>query len=93
MTNATRRWVLAALLVLPLALGAQEAPPSLSEMERLKIQVNVQRLEIAQLKAQAAQAEFDKAREDFNRLVLSLQKDGYTLDLEKFIYTKKEPTK
>lgn len=88
MTNGMKRLVFGVLLVLPLAIGAQDSSPLLSETERLKIQVNVQRLEIAQLKAQAAQAEFDKAREDFNRLVLTLQKDGYTLDLEKLVYTK-----
>jgi hypothetical protein len=65
--------------------------PKLSDTQRLQLQVVAQRIEIAQLKAQAAQVEFERARVDFGALVKSLQVDGYDLDLQRLEYVKKPP--
>ena len=69
--------------------------PALTDVEKLQLQVISQKLEIAQLKAQAAQRDFDAAREEFSKLLASLQKEGFTLDLQKLEYVltpvKKEP--
>lgn len=84
--------MIAGLLTLFL-LASQAAPaaPALSEVQRLKFQTIAQRIEIAQLKAQAAQAEFEKARADLAKLVDESKVDGYTLDLTTLTYVKKEP--
>lgn len=62
--------------------------PTLTEVQRLQLQTVSQRIELAQLRAQAAQVEYDKARNDLQALLKSLQKDGYTLDLQTLTYTK-----
>ena len=82
---------LAAALLFVGVLSAQEvkAPPALSEVQRLQLQNLSQQLEIAQLKAQAAQRGFDRAREDIARLVLTLQVPGYSLDLQTLSYVAK----
>jgi hypothetical protein len=66
---------------------APEDAPTLTEVQRLQIQNLAQRIELAQLRAQAAQREFDTAREQIQKLVSSLQVDGYTLNLETLSYT------
>ena len=66
-------------------------PPELSEVQRLKIQTLAQRIELAQLRYQMAQKDFDAAREELQTMVKGLQVDGYTLDLQNFIYTKNPP--
>jgi hypothetical protein len=82
--------------LLTLLLAQLPAPqPELKELERLKLQNLAQRIELAQLRAQAAQREFDAAREELSKLVLSLKIDGYSLDLQTLTYVKdppKEPT-
>jgi len=75
------------------AVTVKAEPPALSEIEKLKIDNLAKRLEIAQLKAQNAQADFDKARTEITQLVASLQKDGYELDLQTLTYKKVEPKK
>lgn len=65
--------------------------PMLSDISRLQLKVTVQRIEIAQLRAQAAQAEFDRAREDLTRLLASVAKDGYDVDLQRFEYVVRKP--
>lgn len=78
-------------------LGAQEKPdptaPVLTVEQKQSIQILVQRIELAQLRAQAAQVEFEKARAETTQLVQSLQKEGYDLDLQTLTYTKKVPKK
>ena len=48
-------------------------------------------IELAQLRAQAAQREFDGARDELQKLVVSLKVEGYTLDLQSLTYTKDTP--
>lgn len=66
---------------------AQEATPSLTDVQKQQLQILAQRIEIAQLKAQIAQRDFDVARSEITALVTSLQVKGFTLDLTTFAYT------
>jgi len=79
----------------PSVAAAEKAAPTLTTEQKQAIQIQAQRIEIAQLRAQAAQAEFDKARTEIAALVQSLQKEGFDLDLQTLSYTPKkaEPKK
>jgi hypothetical protein len=61
-------------------------PPALSEMQRLQLTTVGQRIEIAVLKAQAAQRDFDAAVADRAALVRSLWVEGFELDLSTLSY-------
>ncbi len=91
--------VLLTLLSLAAPVRAQEATPApdttptLSDIQKLQLQTLIQQLEIAQLKAQLAQAEFEKAKGAFDRanveasaLVKSLRQPGFALDLQRMEY-------
>lgn len=81
---------LVALVVLFVLLpwqGWSQTEPALTEVQRLTIQNLSQQLEIAQLKAQAAQRDFDAARASIATLVKNLQVPGYTLDLNTLSYS------
>lgn len=67
-------------------------PPSpvLSREQKLEIQNLIQKLEIAQLKAQAAQRDFEAAKEELSRITMSLRKEGWELNLETLEYRKAE---
>lgn len=82
----------ALLLVVPFA---QDKPaPALTVEQKQAIQILAQRIELAQLRAQAAQSDFDKARGELAGLLQSLHKDGFDLNLQTMEYTKKpEPPK
>lgn len=67
------------------------SPPSLSEVQRLQIQTLSQKLELAQLRAQLAQRDFDDARNEITRLVATLQVKGYTLDPNTWTYSPESP--
>lgn len=86
-----RAAIMAIALVLAALCGAlaQEPPaaiPLLTDVERLQLQAVFQQMEIAQLKAQVVQAEFDKAKAAANALMHSLQKPGYALDVQRLVY-------
>lgn len=70
-----------------------QSTPTLTEVQRLQLQTIAQRIEIAQLKAQAAQREFDVARGDLTRLMDALKVAGYTLDLGTMNYQKEKEKK
>lgn len=79
------------LLVLPILLVLDQMPtesPTLSEVNRLKLQEAVHRMEIAQLKAQIAQRDFDTAKTDYDALMGTLKIEGWTLDLSTLTYQK-----
>jgi hypothetical protein len=81
--------ITAIVLVLALvgAAFAQDAQaPQLTDVQKLQLQNAAQRVEIAQLRAQQAMGEFE-------RLVQSLQVQGYELDLQKLTYVKKDEPK
>jgi len=79
--------VLGALLAFVVIAAPQG--PSLTEVQRLQIQNLTQRLELAQLRAQAAQHDFDEARAALTTLLKSLEVDGYDLDVGTLTYRKK----
>lgn len=84
------------LLIFPLlfvALLAQPNGPTLTEVQKLQIQVLSQRLEIAQLRAQAAQRDFDAARLEITKLLQTLEVEGYTFDIATLSYTKNPEVK
>lgn len=60
--------------------------PALTDVQKLQIQNVAQRMEIAQLRAQQAQRDFESARAEAEKLIASLQVQGYTLDLQTMTY-------
>ena len=75
-------------LALAVFVGQAATPPTpapLSDVQKLTILTTVQRLEIAQLRAQAAQRELEG-------LLKSLQLPGYTLDLNTLTYVPQRPS-
>lgn len=85
-------------MLLGAAVAAQEPPkptaPVLTTEQKQAVVILSQRIELAQLRAQAAQVEFEKARAEIAQLVQSLQVPGFDLDLQAMTYTKKpEPPK
>lgn len=79
------------LLLLQAAPQPPSADPVLTNEQKLQLQTVAQRLEIAQLKAQMAQKDFDAARTELQVLMKMLEKEGYTLDFEKLAYVKNPP--
>jgi hypothetical protein len=81
------------LVVAALVLAIQTAPPTaptLTELQKLQLQVLTQRIEIAQLRAQAVEREFADARTEFAAKYASLKVDGYRLDLQSLTYVPDE---
>lgn len=72
-----------------------KAPPALTETQKLQLTTLLQRLEIAQLKAQAVQREFDTAKAELLAVAQRLVVDGFELDLQTLAYraTPKEPAR
>jgi outer membrane PBP1 activator LpoA protein len=64
------------------------APPVLTNEQKLQFQVLMQRLEIAKLKYDAAQADFTAAQKDAAALVAQTKVEGYDLDLQTFSYVR-----
>jgi hypothetical protein len=60
--------------------------PVLTDVQKLRLQGLAQRMEIATLKAQLAQRDFDAARQEISTLVSSLRVKGYVLDLSTLTY-------
>lgn len=75
-------YLLGAVLGALVLTSAQAAEaPSLTELQRLQVLTLVQRMQLAELRAQAAQREWDQARADLLALAGRLAVDGYELDL------------
>jgi len=81
--------------VVPQDAGAKaadvKAAPTMTEIQKLTFLNLAKDIELAQLKAQAAQAAFTRAQAEIQQLIASLQVEGYTLDLQTLAYTKKSP--
>lgn len=60
--------------------------PQLTEAQTLKIRLLVAQLENAQLRAQAAQRDFDSARDELTKLTQSLAVPGYDFDVSTLTY-------
>jgi hypothetical protein len=63
--------------------------PEVSEASKLRLQTFAQQIEIAQLRAQLAQADYEKSQAALDALVRALQVDGYALDLRTLTYSKR----
>ena len=72
------------LLMLLAPPQVQDKAPALSEMQKLQIQNAVQKIEITQLR-------FEAARGDLMALLNGLKIPGYTLDLSTLTYKKDAP--
>lgn len=66
----------------------EAAGPVLTDVQKLQLQNLSLQLEIAQLKYQIAQKDFDTTKADITKLVQSLQVSGYTLNLQNLVYIK-----
>lgn len=72
--------------------GQDAKGPALNEVQKLQLQNAAQKMEITQLRAQAALREFEKSKDDLMQMMKGLKVEGYTLDLQSMSY-QKEPTK
>lgn len=74
------------LLVFMKPLASEPTPPTVTEAQGLKIRLLVSQLENAQLRAQAAQRDFDAARDELTKLTQSLAVPGYDFDVSTLTY-------
>ncbi len=101
-----KRIVALLILVLTTSAYAQEKPkddlkpPVLTDVQKLQLQNTAQMIELWQLKAQQAAAEFEKAKDTFQKLIATFTPPGYVITdkLELAVDTKndlmpKAPTK
>lgn len=65
------------------------APPTLSELDRLKIINASQQVELWQLKVQQAVGEYQKAQAEFAKQIAAVTPDGWVLN-DKLEFVKKE---
>lgn len=78
--------LLRAIVVLALLVGsvsAQPAVPTLTDVQTLRVQN-------ALLRVQLAASELERAREAANALIHALQQPGFDLDLERLVYVPKK---
>jgi hypothetical protein len=83
-----RPFVLAVTLCLLLAspLVGQTQAPTLTELERLRMTNALLVTELAKLRSEQARRDYEQAVEDARALVRTLQRDGFTLDLQTLTY-------
>ena len=60
--------------------------PTLTELERLRMTNALLVTELAKLRSEQARREYEQAVEDARALVRTLQRDGFTLDLQTLTY-------
>lgn len=91
--SLTRLLLVVALLV-GLCVGTRaDGVPALTEVDKLKAETRLLVWQLATAKAQAAQHEADDAKAELLRYLTTLQRDGYTLDLQTWTYAATEKTK
>ena len=83
-----RPFVLAVTLCLLVAspLVGQTQAPTLTEVDRLRMTNALLVTELAKLRSEQARREYEQAVEDARALVRTLQRDGFTLDLQTLTY-------
>ncbi len=83
-----RPFVLAVTLCLLVAspLVGQTQAPTLTELERLRMTNALLVTELAKLRSEQARRDYEQAVEDARALVRTLQRDGFTLDLQTLTY-------
>lgn len=80
--------ILALTLCLLLAspLVGQTTAPTLTELDRLRMTNALLVTELAKLRSEQARRDYERAVEDARTLVRTLQRDGFTLDLQTLTY-------
>jgi len=73
-------------LLLAFPLVGQTQAPTLTELERLKVTNALLVTELAKLRSEQARRDYEQAVEDARALVRTLQRDGFTLDLQTLTY-------
>ena len=83
-----RPFVLAVTLCLLLAspLVGQTQAPTLTELDKLRMTNALLVTELAKLRSEQARRDYEQAVEDARALVRTLQRDGFTLDLQTLTY-------
>lgn len=82
------RRALAVCLVLAACVGLVQAAeaPTLTEVDRLRMTNALLVTELAKLRSEQARRDYEQAVEDARALVRTLQRDGFTLDLQTLTY-------
>lgn len=86
------RWL--SVVLFAALLTVQSSAPTVSAEQRLTLQNISLRMQLAEARAQLAQADYNKARDEAAALLASMQVPGYVLDPATLVYTvapKKEP--
>ena len=78
--------VLTLCLLVASPLVGQTQAPTLTELERLRMTNALLVTELAKLRSEQARREYEQAVEDARALVRTLQRDGFTLDLQTLTY-------
>ena len=73
-------------LLLASPLVGQTQAPTLTELDRLKVTNALLVTELAKLRSEQARRDYEQAVEDARALVRTLQRDGFTLDLQTLTY-------
>ena len=83
-----RPFVLAVTLCLLVAspLVGQTQAPTLTEVDRLRMTNALLVTELAKLRSEQARREYEQAVEDARNILQTLQREGYTLDLQTLTY-------
>lgn len=80
------------LLVMVVSLSAHAAEaPVLTDVQTLKLQNAILRVQLTEARVRSAQIEFEQARQAANVLIHGLQQPGYALDLDRLVYVPKPP--
>lgn len=82
--------LIVALVLLSSVTFAQDAPPVLQEVDRLRLLVALRDAQLAQAQVREAMQVFEEKRAEYERVLRSLQREGYTLDVETGLYVKTE---
>jgi hypothetical protein len=72
----------------PTTSSPSAAPPVLSDAQKVQVRLLTQQLEIASLRAQLAQADFEKTQTALRALVESWRVPGYELDVSTLSFVK-----
>ena len=83
--------VLVVLLVAPLVAQEEGLRPTLTEMERLRLQLRVKEAEAAQYKLFIVNQEFKQTQAALQEEIVSLKKPGWIVDPERLIYVPAPP--
>lgn len=78
--------VLTLCLLVASPLVGQTQAPTLTELERLRMTNALLVTELAKLRSEQARRDYEQAVEDARALVRTLQRDGFTLDLQTLTY-------